>query len=112
MFTLFSVLAINCGGNFQNTSKKYLDRIYIQSKLHLKRPSQNNNDKTNQTSSSILETIAKVKLSSLYSFTEIAHFTVVCLIAWPWMGSEAGGEFVLIQSCLFLICRSCCSYAS
>ena len=102
MFTLFSVLAINCGGNFQNTSKKYLDRIYIQSKLHLKRPSQNNNNnKTNQTSSSILETIAKVKLSSLYSFMEIAHFTVVCLIAWPWMGSEAGGEFVLNKADCF-----------
>ena len=99
MFTLFLGLAINCGGNFQYTSKKYLDRIYIQSKLHLKRPSQNNsNNKTNQTSLSILETIAKIKLSSLYSFIKIAHFTVVCLIAWPWMKSEAGGEFVLIQS--------------
>ena len=21
----------------------------------------------------------------------IAHFTVVCLVTWPWVGSEAGG---------------------
>ena len=28
----------------------------------------------------------------------IGHFTVVCLVTWPWIGSEAGGDLVLIQT--------------
>ena len=31
----------------------------------------------------------------------IGHFTVVCLVTWPWIGSEAGGDLVLIQTSLF-----------
>ena len=42
---------------------------------------------------------------------EIAHFTVVCLVTWPWIGCEAGGDLVSIQISLLFICRSCCSYA-
>ena len=30
----------------------------------------------------------------------IAHFTVVCLVTWPWIGSEAEGNLVLIQTSL------------
>ena len=37
---------------------------------------------------------------------EIGHFTVVCLVTWPWIGSEAGGDLVLIQTSLLFICRS------
>ena len=42
----------------------------------------------------------------------IAHFTVVCLVTWPWSGSEAGGDRVLIQTSVLFICRSCRSYAN
>ena len=31
-------------------------------------------------------------------FSSIAHFTVVCLVTWPWIVSEAGGDLVLIQT--------------
>ena len=24
--------------------------------------------------------------------TQIGHFTVVCLVTWPWLGSEAAGD--------------------
>ena len=30
---------------------------------------------------------------------EIGHFTIVCLVTWPWVGSEVGGDLVLIQTC-------------
>ena len=35
----------------------------------------------------------------------IAHFTVVCLVTWPWIGSEAGGDLVLIQTSMLFICK-------
>ena len=35
----------------------------------------------------------------------IGHFTVVCLVTWPWTGSEAGGDLVLIQTSLLFICK-------
>ena len=35
----------------------------------------------------------------------IGHFTVVCLVDWPWIGSEAGGDLVLIQTSLLFICK-------
>ena len=35
----------------------------------------------------------------------IGHFTVVCLVTWPCVGSEAGGDLVLIQASLFFICK-------
>ena len=42
----------------------------------------------------------------------IDHFTVVGLVAWPLNGSEAGGDLVLIQTSLLLLCKSSCSYAN
>ena len=35
----------------------------------------------------------------------IGHFTVVCLVTWPCIGSEAEGELVLIQTSLLFICK-------
>ena len=42
----------------------------------------------------------------------IDHFTVVGLVTWPLNGSEAGGDVVLIQTSLLLLCKSSCSYAN
>lgn len=42
----------------------------------------------------------------------IGHFTVVCTVAWPLNDSEAGGDLVLIQTSLLLLCKSSCSYAN
>ena len=39
-------------------------------------------------------------------------FTVVGFVAWPLNGSEAGGDLVLIQTSLLLLCKSSCSYAN
>ena len=41
----------------------------------------------------------------------MAHFTVVCLVTWPWIVTEAGVSLFRIQTSLPFICRSCCSYA-
>ena len=35
----------------------------------------------------------------------IGHFTVVCLVTWPRIGSEAGVDLVLIETSLFFICK-------
>ena len=35
----------------------------------------------------------------------IGHFTVVCFVTWPCVGSEAGGDLVLIQTSLLFICK-------
>ena len=42
----------------------------------------------------------------------IDHFTVVGLVTRPLNGSEAGVDFVLIQTSLLLLCKSSCSYAN
>ena len=42
----------------------------------------------------------------------IDHFTVVGLVTWSLNGSEAGVDFVLIQTSLLLLCKSSCSYAN
>ena len=42
----------------------------------------------------------------------IDHFTVVGLVTWPLSGSEAGGDLVLIQTSLPLLCKLSCSYAN
>ena len=42
----------------------------------------------------------------------IDHFTVLCSVTWPLNGSEAGGDLVLIQTSLFLLCKSSCSNAN
>ena len=36
----------------------------------------------------------------------------MCLVTWSWIGSEARGDLVLIQTSLLYICGSCCSYAN
>ena len=41
-----------------------------------------------------------------------AHFTVICLVTWPLDGSEAGDDLVLIETSLFLLCKSSFSYAN
>ena len=35
----------------------------------------------------------------------IDHFTVVCLVTFPWMVSKAGGDLVLIQTSLLSMCK-------
>ena len=35
-------------------------------------------------------------------------FYSLCLVTWPWIGSEAGGDLVLIKTSLLFICRSYC----
>ena len=42
----------------------------------------------------------------------IDHFTVVGLVTWPLNGSEAGGDLVLIQTSMLLLCKSSCSYTN
>ena len=42
----------------------------------------------------------------------IDHFTVVGLVTWPLNGSEVGGDLVLIQTCLLLLCKSSSAYAN
>ena len=42
----------------------------------------------------------------------IDHFTVVFLVTWPLNDNEAEGDLVLIQTLLFLLCKSSCSYAN
>ena len=42
----------------------------------------------------------------------IDHFTVVFLVTWPLNGNEAGGDLVLIQTLLLLLCKSSCSNAN
>ena len=42
----------------------------------------------------------------------IGHFTVVGLVTWPLNDSEAGVDFVLIQTSLLSLCKSSCSYAN
>ena len=42
----------------------------------------------------------------------IDHFTVVFLVTWPLNGNEAGGDLVLIQTLLLLLCKSRCSFAN
>ena len=35
----------------------------------------------------------------------IGHLTVMCLATWPCIGSEAGGDLVLVQTSLLFICK-------
>ena len=46
-----------------------------------------------------------VIMLSLIRF-RIAHFTVVCLVAWPLNENEAGGDLVLIESLLIFSRKS------
>ena len=38
----------------------------------------------------------------------ILYFTVACSVAWPLNGSKAGGDPVLIQISLLLLCKPSC----
>ena len=40
-----------------------------------------------------------------YTTFKIDHFTVVCLVAWPSIESQAGGDLVFIQTSLLFICN-------
>ena len=42
----------------------------------------------------------------------IDHFTVIGIVTLPLNDSEAGGDLVLKQTSLLLLCRSSCSYAN
>ena len=46
------------------------------------------------------------------SLSAIYHFTVVYSVARPMNGSKAAGDLVLIQTSLFLSCKSCCCDAN
>ena len=37
--------------------------------------------------------------------TMVGHFTFVCSVTWPLNDSEAGGDLVLIQTSLLLLCK-------
>ena len=39
--------------------------------------------------------------------TIIDHFTVACLVPWPWIGSEAGADLVLIRTNLTAFSCKC-----
>ena len=39
-------------------------------------------------------------------------FTVVCSVTCTLNGNETGGDLVLIQTSLLLLCKSSCSYAN
>ena len=43
---------------------------------------------------------------------QIKNLTIACLVAWPLNGSEGGGDLVLIQTSLLLLCKSSFSYAN
>ena len=36
------------------------------------------------------------ELKQCDAWITIGHFTVVCLETWPWIGSETGGDLVLL----------------
>ena len=42
----------------------------------------------------------------------IGHFTVVCLVPWPLNRRKAGGDLVLLQTCLLFKCKSWYSHAN
>ena len=48
---------------------------------------------------------ASANHSQAYCSHPIDHFTIVCSVTWPLNGSEAGGDFALIQTCLLLSCK-------
>ena len=54
---------------------------------------------------SFIGRLNSVKLCFFISrFIDCRHY-YVCLVTWPWIGSEAGGDLVLIQTLLlFILC--------
>ena len=53
----------------------------------------------------------EIKTETIHRLT-IDDFTVAYSVTWPLYGSEAGGDLVLIQTSLLLLCKSSCSYAN
>ena len=53
----------------------------------------------------------RIPRTALPATSRIDHFTVVCSVTWPLDGSEAGGDLVLIQTSLLLLCKTSCSDA-
>ena len=51
-------------------------------------------------------------LPRIVHYTGIDHFTVSCSVTWPLNGREAGGDLVLIQTSLLLLCKTSCSNAN
>ena len=58
------------------------------------------------------ESKQQAELSTTYTNNSIDHFTVVRSVIWPLNGSEAGDDLVLIQTSLFLLCKSSCYNAN
>ena len=52
------------------------------------------------------------KFSKGNYYMTIGHFTVVCLVPWPLNRCEAGGDPVLLQTCLLFKCKSWYSHAN
>ena len=42
-------------------------------------------------------------MGTTYFKPTTAYVTVVCLVTWPWIGSGAGGDLVLIQTSLLFL---------
>ena len=55
-----------------------------------------------------LTTVLELALTRKTLAFPIDHFTVVCSVTWPLHGSEAGGDLVLIQTSLLLLCKRSC----
>ena len=64
------------------------------------------------TKEGFLDWTTKIYIYSTPLDIPIDHFTVVSLVTWPWIVSEAGVDLVLIETSLLFICKSCCSYAN
>ena len=56
--------------------------------------------------------MARKKVTIKCTHALMGHCTVARLVTWPLIGSEAGGDLVLIQTLLLLLCKSSCSYAT
>ena len=48
----------------------------------------------------------------IQNFDRVGHFTVVCSVTWPLDGSEAGGDLVLLQTSLPVLCKTSFSNAN
>ena len=54
----------------------------------------------------VLDTAVMGLIALVRCFLSIDHFTVLCLVTWPFHGSEAEGDLALIQTSLLLLCKS------
>ena len=56
--------------------------------------------------------MARKKVTVKWTHALKGHCTVARSVTWPLIGGEAGGDLVLIQTLLLLLCKSSCSYAN